>query len=104
MIEAQVREWCEQFLLEVVLAARNSHWNPEQLDALLSPSSFAAALLPRQLLHSTVQKRLGQKLGAPRRERTRPSSGATVAARDRARSRGHDHTGENDREREEHTR
>ena len=25
MIEAQVREWCEQILVEVVLAARNSH-------------------------------------------------------------------------------
>jgi hypothetical protein len=67
-IEAQVREWCEQILVEVVLAARNSHWDTEQLDALLSPSSFTAALLPRQLLHATLQKRLGQKLGASRSE------------------------------------
>jgi len=103
MIEAQVREWCEQILVEVVLAARNSHWNPEQLDALLAPSSFTAALLPRQLLHSTLQKRLGQKLGAPRREQTRLSSEATIAPRDPTRSRGHDHTAENDREREEQT-
>ena len=66
MIEAQVREWCEQILVEVVLAARNSHWSAEQLDALLSPSSFTAALLPRQLLHATLQRRLGQKLGPAR--------------------------------------
>jgi len=104
IIEAQVREWCEQILVEVVLAARNSHWNSEQLHALLSPSSFTAALLPRHLLHSTLQKRLGQKLGAPRRERTRPSSGATDARRDPTRSRGRDDTAENAQEREEQTR
>ena len=65
VIEAQVREWCEQILVEVVLAARNSRWSEEQLDALLSPTSFTAALLPRHLLHATLQKRLAQKLGTP---------------------------------------
>ncbi len=65
-IESQVREWCEQVPVEVVLAARNSTWTSEQLDALLSPSSLTAALLPRHLLHATLQKRLGQKLGTPR--------------------------------------
>jgi len=66
MIEAQVREWCEQILVEVVLAARSSSWTAEQLDALLSPPSLTAALLPRHLLHATLQKRLAQKLGPPR--------------------------------------
>jgi hypothetical protein len=66
VIEAHVREWCEQILVEVVLAARNSSWHPEQLDGLLSPTSLTAALLPRHLLHTTLQKRLGQKLGATR--------------------------------------
>ena len=65
VIEAHVREWCEQILVEVVLAARNSTWSDEQLDALLSPTAFTAALLPRHLLHATLQKRLAQKLGAP---------------------------------------
>ena len=64
VIEAQVREWCEQILVEVVLAARSSSWTPDQLDAPLSPGSLTAALLPRQLLHATLQKRLAQKLGA----------------------------------------
>ena len=64
VIDAQVREWCEQVLVEVVLAARNSAWSAEQLDALLSPTAFTAALLPRHLLHATLQKRLGQKLGS----------------------------------------
>ena len=64
--DGHVREWCEQILVEVVLAAHNSIWDPEQLDALLSPASFTAALLPRHLLHATIQTRLGQKLGAPR--------------------------------------
>jgi hypothetical protein len=68
VIEAQIREWCEQILVEVVLAARNSSWSREQLDGLLSPTSFTAALLPRQLLHATLQKRLSQKLGAPRNQ------------------------------------
>jgi len=66
LIDAQVREWCEQILVEVVLAVRTSNWTPEQRDALLSPSSFTAALLPRHLLHATLQKRLGQKLGTSR--------------------------------------
>jgi hypothetical protein len=66
VIEAHVREWCEQVLVEVVLAARCSSWSPEQLDALLSPTAFTAALLPRHLLHAMLQKRLAQKLGAPR--------------------------------------
>ena len=38
-------------------------WSDEQLDALLSPTSLTAALLPRHLLHATLQKRLAQKLG-----------------------------------------
>ena len=66
VIEAHVREWCEQVLIEVVLAARNSSWSQDQLDALLSPTAFTAALLPRHLLHAMLQKRLAQKLGAPR--------------------------------------
>ncbi len=65
VIEPHVREWCEQILVEVVLAARNSTRRAEQLGALLSPTSFTAALLPRHLLHATMQKRLAQKLGAP---------------------------------------
>jgi hypothetical protein len=87
VIEAQVRERCEQILVEVVLAARNSHWNAEQLDALLSPSSFTAALLPRQLLHSTLHKRLGQKLGAPRSEPGGSAPNTRSAARSHALSR-----------------
>jgi len=59
VVEAQVREWCEQVLVELVLAAR------------ISPTSFTAALLPRHLLHATLQKRLAQKLGAPRTETSR---------------------------------
>jgi hypothetical protein len=65
VIEAQVREWCEQVLIEVVLAARNSSWREDQLDALLSPTSFTAALLPRHFLHAALKKRLAQKLGTP---------------------------------------
>jgi hypothetical protein len=47
VIEGQVHEWCEQVLVEVVLATRSSTWTLEQLDALLSPISLTAALLPR---------------------------------------------------------
>ena len=88
VIDAQVREWCEQILIEVVLAARNSSWSAEQLDALLSPTSFIAALLPRHLLHATLQKRLGQKLGPPRTDAGAPTSDSTVTAQRQVRSRG----------------
>ncbi|MHB1834568.1 MAG: ATP-binding protein [Solirubrobacteraceae bacterium] len=87
MIEAQVREWCEQVLVEVVLAGRNSHWSAEQLDALLSPSSFTAALLPRQLLRATLQRRLGQRLGAPRSDHAESIDDPSTAQRSGTRSR-----------------
>jgi len=80
VVEAHVREWCEQVLVEVVLASRNSSWSAEQLDALLSPTSFTAALLPRHLLHATLQKRLGQKLGTPTRHSGDSGSHTTVIA------------------------
>ena len=67
VIEGQVHEWCEQILVEVVLATRSSTWTLGQVDALLSPSSLTAALLPRHMLHAVLQKRLAQKLGTPRR-------------------------------------
>jgi hypothetical protein len=86
VIDAQVREWCEQILVEVVLAARNSSWSAEQLDGLLSPTSFTAALLPRHLLHATLQKRLGQKLGPPCSDAGEPASDASVTARGQLRS------------------
>jgi hypothetical protein len=76
VIEAHVREWCEQILVEVVLSARSSSWSDEQLHALLSPTSFTAALLPRHLLHATLTKRLAQKLGAPRSDSGRGRSDA----------------------------
>jgi hypothetical protein len=75
VIEAHVREWCEQILVEVVLAARTSTWSAEQLEALLSPTAFTVALLPRHLLHATLQKRLAQKLGAPRSDAGRTGVG-----------------------------
>ncbi len=87
MIGAHVREWCEQILVEVVLAARSSSWTPEQLDALLSPASLTAALLPRHLLHATLQKRLGQKLGAPRSDPGGSAEDASTAPRSHTRSR-----------------
>jgi hypothetical protein len=64
VIEAQLREWCEQILVEVVLAARNSSWSPEQLDALLSPTSLTAALLPRHLLSDTPRLAYSRKHAA----------------------------------------
>ena len=75
VIEAHVREWCEQILIEVVLAARTSTWGAEQPEALLSPTAFTVALLPRHLLHATLQKRLAQKLGAPRSDAGRTGVG-----------------------------
>ena len=71
VIEAHVREWCEQILVEVVLAARASTWSAEQLEALLSPTAFTVALLPRHLLYAILQKRLAQKLGPPHAGATR---------------------------------
>lgn len=86
VIEGQVHEWSEQVLVEVVLATRSSPWTLEQLDALLSPSSLTAALLPRQLLHAKLQKRLAQKLGAPRAPDESLTTAAGLSQRDRTRT------------------
>ena len=63
VIEALVREWFEQTLVEVVLCVRGSRFSDEQRDLLLSPAGLTAATLPRQLPDSVVRKRLAQKLG-----------------------------------------
>jgi hypothetical protein len=55
VIDAQVREWFEQTLIEVVLCARASRWNDDQLTALLAPCSFSTALLPRHLIYAVLQ-------------------------------------------------
>ena len=104
VIEAHVREWCEQILVEVVLAARNTSWSEDQLDALLSPTSFSAALLPRHLLHATLQKRLAQKLGTARAEPSRAPSEPRIAPRDRSTSRHLGHTREQSKESAEDAR
>lgn len=101
IIDAQVREWCEQILVEVVLAARSSSWGDEQLDALLSPTSFSAALLPRHMLHATLQKRLAQKLGTSRGEPTRHFSNESIRAGGAARPRGLRETARSNEKRQE---
>ena len=66
-IEALVREWFEQTLVEVVLSARgfgrSPHWDTAELADLLSPAALTAAVLPRQLVDAQIKKRLAQKLG-----------------------------------------
>jgi hypothetical protein len=62
-IEALVREWFEQTLIELVLCARGSRWDARRLELLLSPTSLTAAVMPRFLLDQQIRKRLGQKLG-----------------------------------------
>jgi hypothetical protein len=66
-IEALVREWFEQTLIEAVLSARalegSPHWNSEQIDELVSESALVSACLPRQLLNVALHKRLAQRLG-----------------------------------------
>ena len=66
-IEALVREWFEQTLVEVVLSARSfghsPHWDSSELAVLPSPVALTAAVLPRQLVDAQIKKRLAQKLG-----------------------------------------
>jgi hypothetical protein len=66
-IDALVREWFEQTLVEVVLSARSfghsPHWDSAELADLLSPAALTAAVLPRQLVDAQIHKRLAQMLG-----------------------------------------
>jgi hypothetical protein len=62
-IEALVREWFEQTLIEVVLCARTSRWRPHQVRDLLSPAALTAAVMSRYLVDQQIRKRLAQRLG-----------------------------------------
>jgi hypothetical protein len=67
LVEALVREWFEQTLIEAVLSAHalagSPHWSSEQIDELVSESALVTACLPRQLLDAALHKRLAQRLG-----------------------------------------
>jgi histidine kinase/DNA gyrase B/HSP90-like ATPase len=63
----QVREWCEQQLLEVVLGARaledEQRWTPDDLAAALSEEALTAVALQRYHVLISVKRGLGAKLG-----------------------------------------
>jgi len=68
IVEAHVREWFAQQLVETVLGAQalagSPRWTAEAIDAeLLSEGGLTAALLPRIPIALQLRKRLNQKLG-----------------------------------------
>jgi hypothetical protein len=66
-VEALVREWFEQTLIETVLSARPREGiSALELGAdrrLVSEPALVSACLPRQLLDAALHKRLAQRLG-----------------------------------------
>ena len=67
VIEAEVRQWFEQQLVEAVLSAqalrRSTVWTSDDLKTLWNEESLTAVVLPRYHVYTSISRSLGAKLG-----------------------------------------
>jgi hypothetical protein len=67
VIEAVVKEWFQQQLVEAVLGAlalrKSGNWSEQEVEALWSEDALTSAVLPRYHLDERIKRSLGSKLG-----------------------------------------
>jgi hypothetical protein len=67
VIEAVVKEWFQQQLVETVLGAlalrKSGNWSEQEVEALWSEDALTAAVLPRYHVDERIKRSLGSKLG-----------------------------------------
>jgi hypothetical protein len=67
VIDAVVREWFQQQLVETVLGAlalrRSGNWSEQEVVALWSEEALTSAVLPRYHVDERIKRTLGSKLG-----------------------------------------
>ncbi len=67
VVEAIVKEWFQQQLVETVLGAlalrRSGNWSEQEVEELWSEAALTAAVLPRYHVDERIKRSLGSKLG-----------------------------------------
>jgi hypothetical protein len=67
VVEAEVREWYAQVLVETILGAdslrRSRHWDDAALSAVLSPEALTAVVQPRYFIEERLKRDLARRLG-----------------------------------------
>jgi hypothetical protein len=67
VIEAVVKEWFQQQLVEAVLGAlalrKSGNWSEQEVEELWSESALTSAVLPRYHVDERIKRSLGSKLG-----------------------------------------
>ena len=67
MVEAEVREWYAQVLVETILGAdalrRSRHWDDGSLSAVLSQEALTAVVQPRYFIEERLKRDLARRLG-----------------------------------------
>ena len=66
-VEAVVREWFQQQLVETVLGAlalrKSGNWSEQEVEELWSEAALTSAVLPRYHIDERIRRSLGSKLG-----------------------------------------
>jgi len=67
VVEAVVREWFQQQLVETVLGAlalrKSGNWSEQEVEELWSEAALTSAVLPRYHVDERIRRSLGSKLG-----------------------------------------
>lgn len=67
VVEAVVKEWFQQQLVETVLGAlalrRAGNWSEQEIEKLWSEESLTSTVLPRYHVDQSIKRALGSKLG-----------------------------------------
>ena len=67
-VEAAVREWFQQHLVEAVIGAlalkATGRWSEQEIEKLWSQDALTAVVLPRYHVHLAIRKSLRQKIGS----------------------------------------
>ena len=75
VVNAAVREWYAQTLVETVLGARalrgGRYWSDADIEVLLSQEALTAAVQPRYFIEERLKRDLRAQLGSP--EKTVPA-------------------------------
>jgi hypothetical protein len=74
VVEATVKEWFQQQLVEAVLGAlalrKSGNWSEQEVEELWSEAALTAAVLPRYHVDERIKRALGSKLGTIRDKET----------------------------------
>ena len=67
-VEAVVKEWFQQQLVETVLGAlalrRSGNWSEQEVEELWSEAALTSAVLPRYHVDERIKRSLGGRLGS----------------------------------------